>query len=240
MKTRAPLGDWTMKKFLCAATAILALATGTANAAPFTGTLSTFGDTTGSGPWDLTSEINLTFSGLAITATSTTTFAELTNLNAVFQDIAGGAYGGSPRLSIGFTNDPGFLHIYLGTSPNFTDNNPALFTAAWSGTNVIGNNDSGRYDTSQFTGGSVVTDYASTLALLGNFDISEIDLVLDGGWGANGRQELLACSLNVNTASFGGSCSQQVDEASTLPVMLAGMGLGALVLRRKRKQLPKA
>src|SRR5437868_15371086 len=100
-----------------AAIAVLVITAGAASAAPFTGTLSTFGDTTGSGPWDLTSEVNGTYSGIAITATSTTTFAELTNLNAVFQDMAGGAYGGSPRLSIGFSS--GFLDVALGTSPNF-------------------------------------------------------------------------------------------------------------------------
>lgn len=227
-----------MKNILRLAAAMFVIATGAASAAPFTGTLSTFGDTTGSGPWDLTSEVNGTYSGLTITATSSTTFAELTNLNAVFQDIAGGAYGGSPRFSIGFSS--GFLHIALGTSPNFNDSNPALFTAAWSGTNVIGNTDAGRYDLGPF-GGSAFTDYAAALAALGNSDITEIDLVLDGGWGANGQQELLACNINVNGTSFGNGCAtRQVDEASTLPVMAAGMALGFLALRRKRRQLPKA
>lgn len=231
-----------MKTVLRAAAtaAMVAFAASAASAAPFTGTLSTFGDTTGAGPWDLTSEVNGTYSGITITATSTTSFAELTNLNVVFQDIAGGAYGGSPRISIGFTTNPGFLHIALGTSPNFNDSNPALFTAAWSGANVIGNNDTGRYDLGPF-GGSAFTDYAAALAALGNLDISEIDLVLDGGWGANGRQELLACNININSVSFGNGCStRQVDEASTLPVMAAGMALGFLALRRKRKHSPKA
>jgi len=237
MKNRAPLGDWTMKKFLCAAAAILAFATGAASAAPFTGTVSIFGDTTGSGPWDLTSEINGTFSGVAITATSATTFGELTNLNAIFQDIAGGAYGGSPRFSIGLDNGgpESFIHVALGTAPNFNDSNPALFTAAWSGTNVIGNPDNGRYDISQF-GGSPFTDYATALAALSNWNIDEIDVVLDGGWGANGRQELLLCGIDVNGSVFGSRvCSAQVDDAPTLPVMVAGMSLGLFFLRRKRK-----
>jgi hypothetical protein len=215
--------------------AALVLAASGASAAPFTGTVSTFGDTTGTGPWNLTSEVTGTFSGVAITATSSTTFSELTDLNAVFQDIAGGAYGGSPRFSVGFVGSSNFLHIALGTSPNFNDSDPTLFTAAWSGTNVIGNNDAGRYDISQF-GGSPFTDYAAALAALGGLSISEIDIVLDGGWGANGRQELLACNINVNGASFGSGCSQDVDDVPTLPVMAAGMGLGFLALRRKRKR----
>ena len=132
--------------------AALVLAASGASAAPFTGTVSTFGDTTGTGPWNLTSEVTGTFSGVAITATSSTTFSELTDLNAVFQDIAGGAYGGSPRFSVGFVGSSNFLHIALGTSPNFNDSDPTLFTLGWSGTNVIGNNDAGRYDISQFGG----------------------------------------------------------------------------------------
>jgi len=221
-----------------AAAAILAFAATGANAAAFTGTLSPFDDATGTGPWTLTSEPSLTDSGVAITATSSTTFAELTNLNAVFQDIAGGAYGGSPRISVGFTQQTSFLHIYLGTSPNFDDSAPALFTAAWSGTNLIGNNDPARYDTSQFAGGSVVGDYTAALALLGNLTISEIDFVVDGGWGANGRQELVLCGINVNSTAFGGACSTRaVDDVPTLPLMVTGMGLGFLALRRKRKQL---
>lgn len=231
-----------MKKFLYAAAAMLVVTVSAANAAPFTGTVSIFGDTTGSGPWDLTSEPNLTFSGVSIAATSTTTFSELTNLSAIFQDIAGGAYGGSPRISIGLDNGGpvNFMRIYLGTAPNFADSDPTAFTAAWSGTNVIGNPDNGRYDLSRL-GGSVFTDYNAALTGFGNWNIDEIDVVLDGGWGANGRQELLLCGINVNGSVFGSRvCSTQVDEASTLPVMLAGMGLGALLLRRKRKQAPKA
>jgi len=228
-----------MRRLLLAAAAatVLALTAGGASAAAFTGTISTFGDTTGTGPWNLTSEVSpATYSGITITATSALTFAELTNLNAVFQDIAGGAYGGSPRFSIGFTNDPSFLHIALGTSPNFNDSDPVLFTLGSSGANVLANDGSSRYDLGPF-GGSAFTDYSAALALLGSWNISEIDLVLDGGWGKNGRQELLACSLNVNGTSFGGACpTRQVDEASTLPVMGAGLGLGIFILRRKRKQ----
>jgi hypothetical protein len=222
--------------FAAAAAAILAFSASGASAAVFTGTVSTFGDTTGSGPWGLTSEVTGTYSGVSITPTSPITFAGLTDINAIFQDIAGGAYGGSPRISVGFSNDPGFLHIALGTSPNFNDSDPALFTAGWSGTNVIGNNDTGRYDISQF-GGSPFTDYAAALSLLGNFDVSEIDIVLDGGWGANGRQELNLCNLNVNGTSFGTGCRvADVDDVPTLPVMAVGLGLGSLLLRRKRKQ----
>jgi hypothetical protein len=125
------------------------------------------------------------------------------------------------------------LHISLGTSPNFADNDPAAFTAAYSGFNVIGNNDTGRYDTSQFAGGSPFSDYSSALALLGSLNVTELDFVLDGGWGANGFQMLTVSDFKYSTSA--GSVSA-VPLPAALPLFATGLaGLGLLGWRRKRK-----
>jgi hypothetical protein len=188
-----------------------------------------FGDTTGTGPWDLTSTAS-TSSGVEVDPSASITFAQLLSLSATFTDISGGAYGGSPRISVGLQDgaNENFLHIFLGTSPNYTDSNPAAFTTAASGVNVIGNNDAGRYDDSQFAGGSPFTTYAATLALMGSLSVVEFDVVLDGGWGANGNQELTLNSLDYSVAA--------TPLPATLPLFASGLGaLGLLGWRRKRK-----
>ena len=194
-------------------------------------TVTPFGNTNGTGPWTLTSTAS-TYSGLEIDPSVPLTFSQLSSLSATFIDLLGGAYGGSPRFSVGLQDgsDVHFIHIALGTSPNFADNMPKPFTTAYSGFNVIGNNDTGRYDTSQFTGGSPFTDYSSTLALLGSLTVTELDFVLDGGWGANGAQTLVVSAFNFSSSS-------ETPLPAALPLFTSGLGaLGLLAWRRKRKQ----
>jgi hypothetical protein len=193
-------------------------------------TVTPFGNTNGTGPWTLTSTAS-TSSGLEIDPTTPLKFSQLSSLSATFIDLFGGAYGGSPRFSVGLQDGSAvhFIHIALGTSPNFADNNPKGFTTAYSGFNVIGNNDTGRYDTSQFTGGNTFTDYSSALALLGSLNVTELDFVLDGGWGANGFQELVVSAFNFSSSS-------ETPLPAALPLFTSGLGaLGLLAWRRKKK-----
>lgn len=85
-------------------------------------TVTPFGDTIGTGPWTLTSTA-ITYSGLEVDPAASFTFGQLTSLSATFTDITGGAYGGSPRLSVGLDNGGAvsYIHIALGTSPNYND-----------------------------------------------------------------------------------------------------------------------
>ena len=194
-------------------------------------TVTPFGNTNGTGPWTLTSTAS-TYSGLEIDPSTSFTFSQLSSLSATFIDLFGGAYGGSPRFSVGLQDGSAvhFIHIALGTSPNFADNNAKAFTTAYSGFNVIGNNDTGRYDTSQFTGGNTSTDYSSTLALLGSLKVTELDFVLDGGWGANGAQTLVVSAFNF-------SSSTETPLPAALPLFATGLGaLGLLGWRRNRKR----
>lgn len=201
---------------------------GQAGAAPLTGTYATGGDTTGTGPWTLTATSS-TFSFVTRVTNENPTFADLTNLNAVFTSKSGGSGGGSPRFRVLLDADNNnvisggdlSLSIYLGTSPSFIDNDATLNT--FSGVNLIGNNDAGRYDTSAFFGGSASTTYASALALVGGLEVLRLGLVLDT-FDPFPSRELELTSLN-------GEFVAQVPEPNAL-MMLAGSLLAGLFAAR--------
>lgn len=109
-------------------------------------------------------------------------FSQLTSFSATFTSNSGGVGGGSPRLRVQLDSNgdnvgDGSITIHLGDSPDFVGNDAEL--NAYSGFNVIGNNDAGRYDTAEFAGGSPFTTYAAALALLGNFDVLRFGFVVD-------------------------------------------------------------
>ncbi|HEV3330743.1 MAG TPA: hypothetical protein VG096_07170 [Bryobacteraceae bacterium] len=146
----------------------------------------------------------------------TFTFSQLTSLFATFHSNSGGSGGGTPRLVVDLVGS-GPLVIYLGDSPAFTDSDAVLNT--YSGFNVIGNNDPGRYDTS-FTGlvgGSPSTTYSAALALVGSEQVLDIDYVTDTFGAFPSRDETLF--------SIGGGLSACVTDAYQLtyvPNLTAG------------------
>ena len=201
---------------------------------------------TGTGPWDITSACTpscppytdppLSYGAVDVHLTTPMPFSSLTLLSATFTDSLGGAHGGSPRLSLGIFDGSAthYLHILLGTSGSFNDSDPTAFTTAYSGFNVIGNNDTGRYDNSQF-GGSPFTNYNSALALLGTLNVVDIFFVVDGGWG--GTQHLTLNSINVNDAVYAANSPLP----AALPLFSSGLGvLGFLGWRKKRKRAAQA
>jgi hypothetical protein len=108
-------------------------------------------------------------------------FSQLTSFSATFTSNSGGVGGGAPRLRVQLDSNgdnvgDGSLTIHLGDSPDFIGNDAEL--NAYSGFNVIGNNDAGRYDLNEF-GGSNFSNYATALALVGNYDVLRFGIVLD-------------------------------------------------------------
>jgi hypothetical protein len=232
------------------ATAILfAASASSVSAAPLTGVYDTRtadgsktvtpGDTVG--PWTLTST-DATASWVRFTFDAPPTFADLTDLSVTFfspelnaqvnsdgplaQAIANaGGGGGAPRLTLALDSDGDtfadqFFDIHLGSSPSFVDAPTALNT--FSGLNLIGNNDAGRYDLSG-SGGSVFTDYTAALALAGPWTVLRATVFLDSFGGAD------------KTLGLTGINGAAVPEPSS--VVLAGLGLIGLAAwgwRRKR------
>jgi hypothetical protein len=160
-----------------------------------TGSYLTSGQTTGgpNGPFTLTAT-NSTFSTVDLVPNQTFTFAELTSLFANFTSNSGGSGGGTPRIAVGVNvgGTEKFVLIYLGNSPNFTDTDAVLNT--YSGVNLIGNNDPGRYDTSGL-GGSPATTYSgsatSALTLAGNDQVLDIVYITDTFGAFPSRNETL-------------------------------------------------
>jgi len=241
-----------MKKiyfYLLGICASLGLMAGIADAAVFTGTYDTLtgigSQTTpvtppSSGPWQLTST-NATFSSLRFIVNEHPAFADVTNLNVVFnspelnalltqnQPNAGGG-GGAPRLNVGVdTNGDNFfdgnIQIHLGTSPGFVDSPASL--SALSGMNLI-NNDSGRYDLSQL-GGSNFTNHAAAVALFGSATVLRMTLTLDSFGGADK-------TLDVESIN-GEFVAQQAVPEPTSVILWSVLGLvaGRSCWRRRRR-----
>jgi hypothetical protein len=182
---------------------IMLIGAGVASAAGITASL--FG-----GAVAQTSDVSLTsdltdtsatndFSGIKFTVPAGTTFASLSTLSAEFNPTVGGCGGGSPRFSIQLAGGKN-VFVYFGPSPNFT----GCTLNSWQSTgNLIGNNDTGRYDTSQVQSGTQSNTYAGALALVGSQQVTEIDLVQDSGWFFNPKvQTVLVRSVKINDQTF--------------------------------------
>ena len=207
-----------MRRFVFATVAILATSIVSFSRADTlsTGTYSTGDGTDGNqttpagptGPWTLTATATpSTFSYLLRSVDQSFTFGQMTNLNTVFHtNFAGtpadtGAGGGAPRLRVLLDDSVDgrgtqSISIYLGTSPNYNDS--TVWLNGYSGFNVIGNNDAGRYDTSAFTGGSPFTTYSSALGLLGNATVLRLGLVEDT---FGGDKNITVNSINASYAA---------------------------------------
>jgi hypothetical protein len=139
------------------------------------------------------------FSGITFTLPAGTTFAQLTQLSTEFNPTIGGCGGGSPRFTLHLSSGKN-VFVYLGPSPNFTG--CALDTWQSSG-NLIGNNDTGRYDTSQVQTGTQSNTYSGALSLIGSQQVTSIDLVVDSGWFFNPKtQTVLVRNVRINDQTF--------------------------------------
>lgn len=148
------------------------------------------------------------FAGIDFEVEENITWSELTNLNTDYDITDDDCGGGSPRFQLNVDTDDdgisdGNVHVVIGLSPNFTD-----CTTGWQNTgNLIGNEDAGRYDFSQF-GGSTFTTYSDAPQSVMDGDVVGVQLVADGGWseqaanGDDGEQTVLADNVVINAHTF--------------------------------------
>ena len=157
-----------------------------ASAAPVTGTYTTGGATTGTGPWTMTST-DSTFSILRFVFNTPVTFSDLTSLSVAYDAQLGGIGGGAPRIAlvVDTNNDliaDGSFLIHWGPAGSFADPTLGLGNTG----NLLALTDVGRYDLSGI-GGSAYTDRTAALALAGGFDILRASIILDS-FGGNDRR----------------------------------------------------
>ena len=173
------------------------------------------------GPFSLTSTPT-TYSYVDFQPNQTFSLNNIVGLSANFTDISGGADVGSPRFVVQLQNG-NFYSTYLGTPPNFNDNNPAAFTTAYSNFNFV----NATNDTGFKNSGSLNTFASFEAGADGSQIVTDVFLILDGGFGANGPQALTLNSLSVQFLA--------APEPATWTMMAAALGLlGFLVARRRR------
>ena len=139
-------------------------------------------------------------SGISLPLPAGLTLAQVTQLSAEFNVTDDDCAAGSPRIAINYGAGKN-VHVYLGPSPSFTG--CAKNTWVPSG-NVVGTSDALRVDTSQ-VGGTVNSNWAAALALVGNQPITSISLVVDSSWSpvfTDKEQTVLVRNVRLNAETF--------------------------------------
>ena len=160
------------------------------------------------------------------------TFADLKTLSTEFNPVAGspasgattpvGCGGGSPRFSITLASGKN-VFVYLGPAPNF---NSCTLNSWQSSGNLIGNNDIGRYDTSQVQSGTQSNTYTGALPLVGSQQVTSISLVVDAGWAFTPEvQTVLVRNIDINGQTF--STPHKSNAAKACKAELATLGKSA-------------
>lgn len=176
------------------------------------------------------SSTSTTYSGIDVELSTPFTFGTLSTVIAYFTDNSGGADGGSPRITLTDNSNGDFFTVYLGTPPGFSDSDPATFTSNFSGLDLNNGTDNSAFENS----GSYVT-LASLMATYSGDLIDEIDFIVDGGWAANGTQNLDLASLDINGVSYATSQVPEPSALALLTTMLALAGGFAFFARRRTK-----
>lgn len=127
----------------------------------------------------LTSDATTTFSGVHYEPDGAYTFADIQSLSTDYMFTAGSCGGGSPRFQVNVASssgDEGNIFVYIGPPPSYT----GCPTGVWTNSGeLIG---ALPVDTSQLDGGTFYDPYASALAKYGDYEVTGVQLVADGGW----------------------------------------------------------
>jgi hypothetical protein len=219
---------WKLRVTAAALSAALAAVSLPSSAAELTFTNTVGGDTTGTGPYTLTST-DSTYSILRFINNEQVNFGDLTNLDLSYDVLQGGVGGGAPRIVVvtdanhdGLAD--GDFAINLGPAGSFVDPSLGVHNSG----NLLAMNDLGRYDLSDL-GGSFYTTYNDALATAGGFGVLRFSVVLDSYGGAD-----KTFTIDAKGLSAGGNVGGAVPEPAVWATMIVGFGLAGAALRRRR------
>jgi hypothetical protein len=192
-----------MKKLVLAVLATVALAV-TAPALAADGTTTFGGASITDGVATLVSDTSNAaatddFSGVTVPLPAGLTLAQVTQLSAEFNVTNDDCAGGSPRFVINYSATEN-ISVYFGPTSTFT----GCTQNTWLSTgNLVGTSDNLRVDTSHLSGGSVNSTWAEALSLAGSRAITSINLVVDGSWKFEDKEQtVLARNVKLNNTTF--------------------------------------
>jgi hypothetical protein len=148
-------------------------------------------ETVSDGPTDLT------VGGIDFTVPADFTVADLERLSTDYKFTQGTCGGGSPRFQVNVTNgtDEGKIFFYIGPEPNYT----GCTTGTWQNSGDLA--EAARLvDTSQLDGGNFYQPFAAALAAYGEYEVTGIQLVTDGGWQAD--QTVIFDNVRINNTTY--------------------------------------
>lgn len=143
------------------------------------------------------------YGGISFPTASTTlaSFVSSGDLSATYNVLDTECGGGSPRFQINVASSTDAsstadIFAYLGPPPNYTG--CAQNTAVDSG-NLL--NGTSTLDTSQLPGGTFYDTLSHALSAYGDYNVTGVQLVADGGWAVSGGVQ----DVDVGTADVGGT-----------------------------------
>lgn len=130
------------------------------------------------------------FSGVSFEVEPGAVVSALDSLAATYEAVVGDCGGGAPRFQVNTTE--GNVFVYLGDAPNFQ-------TCDGGSTGNLIDDEDLRVDASQ-VGGSQYDTWADVEELIGDEEITNLLLIVDGGF--TGDQEFAFSSAQVNETSY--------------------------------------
>lgn len=203
---------------LAALAAVLSLPA-VSRAVVLTGSYTTGGTTTGTGPWNLTST-DSTFGVLRFVFDTPIAFQNITSLSYTYDSNLGGIGGGAPRAVFVLENNTSFI-VHWGPAGSFVD---ATIGDGLNTGNLLSLTDNGRYDLGGI-GGSIYTDRSAALALAGTANIVRISLIVDS-FGGNDR------NFDIHSVNVEGRVTGVPDAGAT--ALTFGLAFLALLGLRSR------
>lgn len=147
----------------------------------------------------LVSDATDPFGGIDYELGGSFTFADIENLMTSYMFEEGSCGGGSPRFQLNVASssgDTGNIFVYIGPAPNYTGCPTGVWTSSGE---LIG---TGTVDTSQLDGGTFYDPYATALLKYGDYEVTGIQLVADGGWLADQVVDIDNTTINSTLYTY--------------------------------------